>query len=197
VSIAPANLLSSLSDKSPQGGQTPMRFEAVEERTSPFVHRPLLSLSSSLLAIAVGLISSFTFSTAYDMARAALFGHHQAIYGVWHGQRHGVHAVTIRLEKNGDGVRGTARFSKIIETGDGPRVVGETPELSLINPSFNGERLFFEVQSGEETGLTVVPVMEMSFINEAEAELRRTGRQAEDASQEKALTIIMKKEQSF
>ena len=64
-----------------------MRFVAEGGRArSPFARRPLLSLSSFLLSIAVGLISSFTFSTAYDMARAALSGQHQKVSGVRHGR---------------------------------------------------------------------------------------------------------------
>src|ERR1043165_3106955 len=114
-----------------------MRFEASSSRSSRailFNRKRLASLSSFILAVAVGLISSFTFSTAYDMARSALGVKQRQYTGVWRGQWHGVPAVTIKLTQNGDSVSGTASFNRIIKTDDGPRDYGASPELPLANP---------------------------------------------------------------
>jgi hypothetical protein len=170
-----------------------MRFVIEGKRTGPPVRKPLLSLSSFLLAIAVGIISSFTFSTMFDMARMKLYGPGQAVQGLWHGQWHGVHAVTIRVERNGDALSGTARFSRVVVTRDGPKVVGESGTLSLINPKLKGDSLSFEVQSPEEMYPAITTIMEMRFTNEGEAELRRISGQQED----EVLPIAMSKERSF
>ncbi|HEY0321649.1 MAG TPA: hypothetical protein VGC66_11870 [Pyrinomonadaceae bacterium] len=175
-----------------------MRCETESRLTSPFDRRPLLSLSSFILAIAVGIISSFTLSTAYDMARSAIVGERQTVSGVWRGSWQGVPAVTIRLEQQGDAmISGTARFSKIIATNEGPKAVGETGELPLVNPQFDGERLLFEVESADESYTAAVSEMEMSFAGEGEAELRRTGGQPEGAPADQTMRIKMRKERSF
>jgi hypothetical protein len=160
--------------------------------------KPLLSFSSFILAIAVGIISSFTFSAAYDMARSAIGGERQSISGVWHGDWHGVQAVTIRLEQHGDAmISGTARFSKIIATIDGPKAIGESVEMPLVNPQFDGERLSFEVQSADESYRAIVAEMKMRFASEGEAELLLTGRQPEGSPEGQALTIKLRRERSF
>jgi hypothetical protein len=146
----------------------------------------------------VGLVSSFTFSTMYDMAFKMLSGEPQRISGVWQGRWHGVPAVTIRLEQNGDALGGTARFSRIIETSDGPKAVGETGELPLLNPRLEGRRLSFEVRGADETHPAIVAKMEMKFVNEVEAELRSSGEQLEGEQEDnRAMEIKMKRERSF
>ena len=49
-----------------------MRPENDSLRACGFLRRPLFSFSSFVLAALIGLVSSFTFSAAYDMARSAL-----------------------------------------------------------------------------------------------------------------------------
>lgn len=52
-------------------GSQGARAGEVERRVKLEVERaPVLSLSSFVLAIAVGVVSSFTFSAAFDMAQA-------------------------------------------------------------------------------------------------------------------------------
>jgi hypothetical protein len=129
------------------------------------------------------------------MARSALSGRPQTVSGVWHGQWNGVHAVTLRLEQNG--LSGTARFTKIIETIDGPKAVGESREIPLVNPKFDGERLSFEVQSAGESYPATSAEMEMRFTGEGEADLRRTGGEPDVAPVYSRMAIKMKQERSF
>lgn len=175
-----------------------MRFRIENRQTDASLRRPLFSFSSFVLATVVGLVSSFTFSTAYDMAYKKFSGGPQTISGVWQGRWHGVPAVTIRLEQNGEALGGTARFSRIIATADGPEAVGETVELPLLNPRLEGQRLSFEVRGADETQTAVVAEMEMKFVNEGEAELRYTDEQSEgEPKDDKAMGIKMKRERSF
>lgn len=152
--------------------------------------RPLLSLSSFLLAIVVGLTSSFTFTTAYDLIRASMAGERQVASGVWHGQWQGVHAVTIKIEQSGGALSGTARFARVVETTDGPRAVGESAELPLINPRLDGDRLSFEVRGADESQKVILARLEMRFTGEGEAELRRE-------QEEESPAIPMLRERSF
>jgi hypothetical protein len=165
-------------------------------RSILFNRRPLVSLSSFILAAAVGLISSFTFSTAYDMARFQFGGEFRTVAGVWRGQWHGVHAVTIKLTQNGDSFSGTARFNRIIRTDDGPHVEGVSPELPLSNLQFDGHRLSFEIhlEEGEEVHPRIFVAMEMWLENEDEALLRSSGRESTDSSEE---PIRMRREPPF
>lgn len=163
-----------------------------------FTLRPLLPLSSFMLAMMVGLVSSFTFSTVYDLARASLSeARQEAPWGVWHGQWQGVHAVTIRLGESGKSLSGTARFAKVVVTGDGLRVIGESAELPLVNPRLEGDKLSFEVEGADESHPVIRAVMEMRFTEEGEAELRRMGAERDGTPEEKPLAIRMKREQSF
>ena len=174
-----------------------MRFGTESKRARSFAGRPMLSLSSFMLAIAVGIISSLTFSAAYDMARAALAGERHSVSGVWHGAWNGVHAVTIRLEQNGDRLSGTARFSIAVATGDGPKAAGETPELALVNPQLDGETLSFTVHGLGGSCKSTVAVVEMNFNNEGEAELRRKYDPPEDEMENEETVILMMRERSF
>lgn len=174
-----------------------MRFMTESRQTGGLLKRHLLSFSSFLLATIVGLVSSFTFSAVYDMAHTALYTEPQTISGVWRGSWHGVPAVTIRLEQQGDLLRGTAQFNTVIATKDGPQAASETKELQLENVRFDGERLSFEVWNTDESNTTIVARMEMRFENRTEAELRRTGGQPEGSPEDKEMGIKMKRERSF
>ncbi|HKS28623.1 MAG TPA: hypothetical protein VJS44_12425 [Pyrinomonadaceae bacterium] len=171
-----------------------MSYQSVDNRKRRFLGRPLLSLSSFLLAIAVGLISSFTFSAAYDMARASLSDEPQNISGVWHGYWNGAHALTVRLEQGCDSLKGTARFSRIVETDDGPKVIGVSETVQLINPRLSGDRLSFEVIDPDFCFSKVVIRMSMRFTKQGEAELWR---EKEFVEGEEAGTITMLQESSF
>jgi hypothetical protein len=168
-----------------------MRHPAEDKRTGHFTIRPLLSLSSFVLAIVVGLISSFTFSAAYDMARGALATEPARVAGVWHGHWNGVHAVTLKLEQGCDSLQGTARFSKVIDTGDGLKVIGESEPLRLVNPELSGDKLTFQVEDTSSCLTTVFTRLEMRFTKPGEAELRR------EQEQEEAGVITMLLERSF
>jgi hypothetical protein len=164
----------------------------------------MLSLSSFLLAIAVGLVSSFTFSTAYDMARAAIGGERQTVSGVWQGVWEDVPAVTVRLSDEGGFLSGTVQFTEIIRRLDGSRIIDRTNELPLVNPKFDGERLCFEVEYGPHPypfPASAQPAqlaeIELTFVGYDEAELRRTGGQPEGAPEDKAMVIKMKRMRSF
>lgn len=174
-----------------------MRFWTAGKGTSSFINRRLPSLSSFLLAILVGLISSFTFSTAYDMTSSALLSKPQIVCGFWHGQWQGVHAVTIKLEQRGDSLSGTARFSRVIATSEGPKAIGESAELPLVNPKLDGDRLSFEVRGSDETYPSILAEMEMRFTGEGEAELRRTGGKPESTRADSRMSIKMQHERSF
>ncbi|HEX8175403.1 MAG TPA: hypothetical protein VF543_09810 [Pyrinomonadaceae bacterium] len=171
-----------------------MRFPTEDKRTGRFIGRPLLSLSSFILAIAVGLVSSFTFSAAYDMALGAFVAEPAAVAGVWHGHCKGVHAVTIRLEQGCDFLSGTARFSRAIKTGDGLKVIGESREVQLINPQLRGDVLTFEIEDPEASIAAETIRLEMRFTKQGEAELWRAEQQPE---QEESWTITMLQERSF
>jgi hypothetical protein len=173
-----------------------MRLDADSKRSGGRIQRPLLSLSSFLLAIAVGITSSFIFSAAYDMARLRLYGERANVSGTWHGAWRGVHAVTIRLEQEGERLGGTVRFSKIVERGDGAKVVGQTNELPLVNARLEGERLSFEVYGLGES-CKVMAEMEMNFVDEGEAELRRTNGVSYAGEADAAQVITMRRERSF
>lgn len=173
-----------------------MGFRTESKPVGSYIRIPLLSLSSFVLAVVVGVVSSFTYSTAYDLILAALYGASQPVYGVWHGSLNGVHAVTIRLEQNGERVDGTARFSKIACTLDGPKVVGESEALALVNTRLDGGRLSFEVYGVGESGKTMA-VMEMNFVGAGEAELRRIGGVPESETEGEEMVIRMKREPSF
>lgn len=172
-----------------------MRFGS--EGSGTFTSKPILSLSSFMLSVVVGLISSFTMSTVYDMALASLGEGRQARSGVWHGQWQGVHAVTIKLEESGDALSGTARFARVIATRDGLKAIGETAELPLMNPKLDGDRLSFEVRGADESNPVILAEMEMRFTDEGEVELRRTGGEPEGTREDRLVTISMKREQSF
>lgn len=159
--------------------------------------RPLFSFSSFMLATAVGLVSSFTFSAVYDMARAALSNNPQTISGVWRGRWQDSPAVTIRLEQEGNALHGTAQFYRVVATADGPQTVGETVELPLLNPQLEGQRLSFEVRGTDEAHQATVAELEMWFDSDGEAELRRMGGQPEGAPEDKEPSIKMKRERSF
>lgn len=174
-----------------------MRFVDERQRARSYVRRPLLSFSSFLLAIAVGIISSFTFSAAYDMARsAAIGGERRSFSGVWHGDWHGVRAVTIKLEQNNDAVSGTASFYRVVDTEDGPESSGQFPAITLTNPRLDGKRLIFELQSIDEIHPAVFIEMEMQFENEEEAGLRCIGPESEGSAEDRE-RIKMKRERSF
>jgi hypothetical protein len=130
------------------------------------------------------------------MARLRLYDERANVPGIWHGTWHGVHALTIRLEQDGERLGGTIRFSKIVERGDGAKVVGQTEELPLVNTRLDGERLSFEVYGVGES-CKVMAEMEMNFTNEGEAELRRTGGMPEEDEEGVAKIINMKRERSF
>lgn len=168
-----------------------MSLMSEENENGYFINNRLLSLSSFLLAMAVGLVSSFTFSAAYDMTRRAFFGEPASLSGVWHGQWQGVHAVTIRLEQRGETLRGTAKFSRIIATNDGPKAVGAAEALPLINPKLSGDTLSFEVQDSEVSYSSIPLRMEMRFTGAGEAELRR------EQVKEESTAITMFRDCSF
>ena len=174
-----------------------MRISIEGRETEPSLERPLISFSSFMLAALVGLISSFTFSAAYDMARAALSNDTQAISGVWRGRWHGVPAVIIRLRQDGNMLSGTARFSKVAASIDGPKVIAETYDLPLVNPRFDGKRLCFQVEDDTHLYPVRVVEMEMDFVSADEAELQRGGGQAVDTPVDKEIVIKMKKVSSF
>ncbi|HEX8747711.1 MAG TPA: hypothetical protein VF717_10975 [Pyrinomonadaceae bacterium] len=171
-----------------------MRFPTEEKRTGRCIGRPLLSLSSFMLAIAVGLISSFTFSAAYDLARGAFEAEPAAVAGVWHGHWNGVHAVTLRLEQGCESLSGTARFSRVIQTGDGLKVIGESAEVPLINPQLRGDMLTFEIKNPEVSTAAATIGLEMRFTKQGEAELCR---EQEQPGREESWTITMLQEPSF
>jgi hypothetical protein len=176
-----------------------MRFRHDKLYAGSVLKRPLLSFSSFGLAAAVGLISSLTFSAAFDMARDLLSGGGaQTVSGVWRGDLQDVPAVTIRLEQNGGELTGTARFTQMTATPEGPKASGETKELPLKNVRFNGERLLFEVSNEKEGAAEIVARMEMNFTADAAvAELRRTGGRPEGTPESKAAVIIMRRARSF
>ena len=161
-----------------------MSFGASSKRATLFNRRPLASLSSFILAVAVGLISSFTFSTAYDMARSALGAEQRSVAGVWRGEWHGVPAVTIKLMKNGDSLSGTASFNRIFNSENGLRSEASSQEIPIVNPRLEGKRLLFELQAPDNIQPTIFIKMEMSFENEDEAVLHCTGRESTDSSEE-------------
>jgi hypothetical protein len=160
------------------------------------LRRPFLSFSSFMLAIAVGLISSFTFSAAYDMARSALAPKSQTVAGVWRGHWHGVPAVTIKLEQKMEALSGTASLKKVVATENGARAVGESTEIPLSNPRFDGKRLLFELHSTDGIHPPVFVEMEMRFENGGEAELRLARREAEASAEDKEI-IKLRRERSF
>lgn len=170
-----------------------MSFVSGRGQANAFVNRSFLSFSSFVLATMVGIVSSFTFSTAYDMARKALFDEQQEIAGVWHGEWHGVPAVTIHLEEQDGALKGTAEFYTIFATAAGPKRVGQTGELQLINPRFNGKKLSFEVQSSDIIYPVITAQMEMSFVGEGRAELRPTGQPPGSRPENQETTINMKR----
>ncbi|MBD0370954.1 MAG: hypothetical protein ICV60_08975 [Pyrinomonadaceae bacterium] len=173
-----------------------MRFQA-EGKRSPFAGRPLLSLSSFVLAVTVGLISSFTFSTAYDLARVMIYGQSPAdVSGVWRGYWEGVPAVTVTLKQQGESLSGTAKFIRVINSEDGPQVAGESQEIPLINPRLQGNKLSFELYSLDGI-YTAFVEMEMSFENQEEAELRSTRRDSADVPIDKEPPLRMRREPSF
>lgn len=174
-----------------------MRTSIEGRETEPSLKRPLLSFSSFMLAAIVGVISSFTFSTVYDMARTALLDEPQAISGVWRGTWHGVPAVLIRLKQDGSVLSGTAQFSKIAASIDGPEVIAETYELPLVNPRLDGKKLCFQVEDETNPYPVRVVEMEMNFLSADEAKLRRTGGQPDETPIDKDIVIKMKKESSF
>lgn len=174
-----------------------MRFRTESRQSNGFLKRPLFSFSSFLLATVVGLVSSFTFSAAYDLARTMLSTDSQTISGVWCGQWHGVPAVAIRLKQDGSLLSGTVRFSTVAASPDGPKVVAETGEIPLVNPKFDGKRLCFQIQVEPHLYPVIVAEMELNFINADEAELRRTGDLPEGAPEDKEVMIRMKRERSF
>jgi hypothetical protein len=172
-----------------------MRLES--KRIGGRVRRPLLSLSTFFLAVTVGIISSFVFSTAYDMTRSALGGERQEVSGVWRGSWHNVPAVTINLQQQGERLSGTVSFNRIFKSDNGFESEAATQEVPLVNPRFDGKRLLFELQVPDEIHPPLFIEMEMSFDNEEEAGLRCTRRDSIDVPVAKETVISMKHERSF
>jgi hypothetical protein len=172
-----------------------MGFGNLSRGKGEFLKRPLLSLSSFVLAIAVGIISSFIFSSAFDMARSAFVGKSQIISGLWRGHWKGIPAVTIKLERKKEQLSGTASFKRVVATESGARVMGESPEIPLINPRFDGKSLLFELRAMDEIHPPTMIEMEMRFENDGEAVLHAIGREAVGAPDGEI--IKMKRERSF
>ncbi len=170
---------------------------SLKRRTSAFPKRPLLSFSSFLLATTIGLISSFTFSTTYDMARSALRHKPQTVSGVWQGEWQGIRAVTIKLEQQNDTVSGTVTFYRIVATEDGPKVEGQSEEIPIINARLEGKRLVFELGAIDEIHPRLFVEMEMSFEKEDEAILRCARLGLEDSAEDTETIIYMTREPSF
>ena len=170
-----------------------MRFRQEKLGTVSVLKRRLPPLFSFALAVMVGLTSSFTFSTAFDMARRMFSAGTQTVSGVWQGQLQDVPAVTIKLEQNGNELS----FTNIRATTDGLKAVGETKELPLRNVRFDGRTLLFEVSNDREGAAEIVAEMEMIFTDETMAELRRTGGKPAGTPESSAMVITMRRERSF
>jgi hypothetical protein len=175
-----------------------MRSRTESKRFGGRVQRPLLSLSSFILAIMVGVISSFLFSAAYDMTRPVMSGQQRpAVSGVWRGYWQKVPAVTVKLEEQDGHLSGTVSFNRIFNTYDGPRSEEAAREIPIVNPRLEGKRLLFELQAPEDFYPTLVVEMEMSFENEGEVGLRCTRRNSIDVPVDKEPPIRMRLERSF
>jgi hypothetical protein len=173
-----------------------MRLDADSKRFGGRVRRPLLSLSSFLLAIAVGIISSFTFSAAYDMARSAL-GVRPQVSGLWRAYWKDVPAATIRLEQQGDQLGGTVSFNRIYETDEGFRSEESAPEIPLVNPRLEGKRLLFELQAPDDIRPKLLVEMEIYFENEDKASLRCVRRNSLEVPVDEEPAIGLRRERSF
>lgn len=174
-----------------------MRSNVESIRRGATLAKPLMSLASFLLSVAVGTVSSFTYSAAYDMARSAFSAKPVEVSGVWRGYWHGVPAASIKLEERDGALSGTVIFTAVVETEEGPRASGESPELPLINTRFDGKRLVFELHGMDEIRPTVFIEMEMTFEDEKTAELRCTRRDSVDVPKDEVPTIKMERESSF
>lgn len=112
------------------------------------------------------LLASLTFLPGLVATAGAAITLSEAA-GTWEARIGALPAVTLTLERSGQGLKGSAVFYAIKDEGSGPEVVGKQ-ELPIVDTRFHGETLTFGVDYKNR-----VIQFEVKFVNENEAQIRR------------------------
>jgi beta-lactamase regulating signal transducer with metallopeptidase domain len=100
-----------------------------------------------------------------------------SVDGTWQAKWHGDYpAVTLKLTHSGDSVSGSVVFYRLVKSGDGFRVDGNTGEIPLIDTIFDGTTLRFKTRGkAKTTGDEDVREFTVTFKDQNTAELNSSG----------------------
>jgi beta-lactamase regulating signal transducer with metallopeptidase domain len=100
-----------------------------------------------------------------------------SVDGTWQGKWHGDYpAVTLKLTLSGSSVSGTVVFYRLVKSGEGFRVDGNTGEIPLTEPTFDGTTLHFKTRAKSKTnGVEDIREFAVTFKDQNTAELNSLG----------------------
>ncbi|MBA3438419.1 MAG: M56 family metallopeptidase [Pyrinomonadaceae bacterium] len=122
-----------------------MRLTNETKRASVRLKRTLLLVATLVIGVTSVAVAAFSFRIE-NGASATVNEAQNSIVGTWQGTWNGnFPAMTLRIKANGDKLSGTIVFYRSVKTDSGLKVDGQTDELPLIEPSFDGKTLLFKV----------------------------------------------------
>lgn len=164
---------------------------SLKETVFPRRRRLALALIAFLLTLSCGLVAAFSFRPPRDWMSARDTANLHRIIGTWRGKWHGVEAVNLQLESTCAPLNGTVRFYRLKQTERGFQADGQTENLPLMNPKFDGGTLHFRVSNQARNGELIEAEMEMRLVDENRAELRRLGGIPANSSEDEQTVIEM------
>jgi hypothetical protein len=160
--------------------------DILEERVMKIVNKNnrLNSRMAYLLVFAISALLGITcvFASALSVGLNTP-GQNQSNYGqvsvdgIWQAKWHGDYpAMTLKLMQSGSSVSGTVVFYRLVKSGDGFRVDGNTGEIPLTDTIFDGATLHFKTRGkAKNTGEEDVREFAVTFKDQNTAELGSPG----------------------